>query len=175
MREPLWAGADSALLTEFEPELGIVPPERTVVKVLANADVLVFGIRCDDPDPGRITSFSRARDADLSAEDHVRLVLDPFLNEQSGYVFAVNPDGARSSRRAALSRRRLAGAVGRRGASMPPSASARIRSPSFPYTRTSRKRKPMSGAPTSAVSACSFPRSDGSSSKARTSSTSGPA
>ena len=95
MREPVWATADSALLTEFEPELGAVTSERTVVKVLANADMLVLGIRCDDPDPDRITSFSRARDADLSAEDHVRIVLDPFLNEQSGYVFAVNPDGAR--------------------------------------------------------------------------------
>lgn len=95
MREPVWATADSALLTEFEPELGSVPAERTVVKVLANADMLVFGIRCDDPDPDRITSFSRARDPDLSEEDHVRIVLDPFLNEQSGYVFAVNPDGAR--------------------------------------------------------------------------------
>ncbi len=95
MREPVWATADSGVLTEYEPELGIIPPERTVVKVLANADVLVVGIRCDDPQPERITSFSRARDADLSAEDHVRIVLDPFLNEQSGYVFAVNPHGAR--------------------------------------------------------------------------------
>ena len=95
MREPAWATADSALLTEFEPGRGTVPPERTVVKVLASADVLVFGIRCDDPGAGRITSFARTRDADLSTEDHVRLVLDPFLNGQSGYVFAVNPDGAR--------------------------------------------------------------------------------
>ena len=95
MREPAWATADSALLTEFEPELGTIPAERTVVKVLANADMLVVGIRCDDPEPSRITSFSRARDADLSTEDHVRIVLDPFLNEQSGYVFAVNPNGAR--------------------------------------------------------------------------------
>ena len=95
MREPVWATADSGVLTEFEPERGTVPAERTVVKVLANADELVFGIRCDDPEPDKITSFSRARDADLSAEDHVRIVLDPFLNEQSGYVFAVNPNGAR--------------------------------------------------------------------------------
>lgn len=95
MREGVWATADSAVLTEFEPTQGASPPERTVVKVLANTDVLVFGIRCDDTDPGRITSFSRARDADLTTEDHVRLVLDPFLNEQSGYVFAVNPNGAR--------------------------------------------------------------------------------
>jgi hypothetical protein len=95
MREPEWATADSAVLTEFEPEQGIVPAERTVVKVLGNADELVFGIRCDDPEPDKVTSFSRGRDADLSAEDHVRIVLDPFLNGQSGYVFAVNPSGAR--------------------------------------------------------------------------------
>ena len=95
MREPAWAMADSAVLSEFEPAQGVVPPERTVVKVLASADLLVVGIRCDDPAPDRITSFARARDADLSTEDHVRLVLDPFLNGQSGYVFAVNPDGAR--------------------------------------------------------------------------------
>src|SRR5205809_1847887 len=95
MREPAWATADSGVLTEFEPAQGVVPPERTVVKVLASADLLVVGIRCDDPAPDRITSFARARDADLSTEDHVRLVLDPFLNGQSGYVFAVNPDGAR--------------------------------------------------------------------------------
>ncbi len=95
MREPAWATADSALLTEFEPGQGTIPPERTVVKVLASADVLVFGIRCDDPDPDRITSFARARDADLASEDHVRIVLDPFRNGQSGYVFAVNPNGAR--------------------------------------------------------------------------------
>ena len=95
MREPAWAMADSALLTEFEPGQGTIPPERTVVKVFASADLIVIGIRCDDPDPGRITSFARTRDADLSTEDHVRLVLDPFLNGQSGYVFAVNPDGAR--------------------------------------------------------------------------------
>src|SRR5438876_397805 len=95
MREPVWTTADSAVLTEFEPELGTVPAERTVVKVLASADELVFGIRCDDPEPDKLTSFARARDADLSAEDHVRIVLDPFLSEQSGYVFAVNPNGAR--------------------------------------------------------------------------------
>ena len=95
MREPAWTSADSAVLTEFEPARNAVPAERTVVKVLANADMLVIGIRCDDPEPSRITSFFRARDSDLSAEDHVRIVLDPFMTGQAGYVFAVNPSGAR--------------------------------------------------------------------------------
>ncbi len=77
MREPVWATADSGVLTEYEPELGIIPPERTVVKVLANADVLVVGIRCDDPQPERLTSFSRARHAYPSAEAHVAMLPPP--------------------------------------------------------------------------------------------------
>ena len=95
LNEAAWATADSAILTEFEPAQETIPRDRTVVKVLVSAEELVFGIRCDDAEPARITSFARARDADLESEDHVRIVLDPFLNEQSGYVFAVNPSGAR--------------------------------------------------------------------------------
>src|SRR5258708_35273641 len=95
MRDQVWATVDSAVLSEVEPMAGGIPRERTVVKVLASADLLIIGVRCDDPGGADITSFSRARDADLSAEDHVRIVIDPFLNGQSGYVFAVNPSGAR--------------------------------------------------------------------------------
>ena len=95
LSEAAWATADSAILTEFEPAQETIPRDRTVVKVLVSAEELVFGIRCDDAEPARITSFARARDADLESEDHVRIVLDPFRNEQSGYVFAVNPSGAR--------------------------------------------------------------------------------
>jgi hypothetical protein len=40
-------------------------------------------------------SFSVQRDADLHAEDHVRVVLGPFRDGRAGYVFAVNPSGAR--------------------------------------------------------------------------------
>jgi hypothetical protein len=35
------------------------------------------------------------RDAPLTQEDHVRIVIDSFLDGRSGYVFAVNPSGAR--------------------------------------------------------------------------------
>ena len=42
-----------------------------------------------------IVSFSVRRDAVLDSEDHVRIVLGPFADGRSGYVFAVNPSGAR--------------------------------------------------------------------------------
>jgi hypothetical protein len=68
---------------------------RTSVRVLADAHALVIGIVCDDPEPSRIVSFSVRRDATLDSEDHVRVVLGPFLDGRSGYLFAVNPSGAR--------------------------------------------------------------------------------
>jgi hypothetical protein len=65
------------------------------VQVLAGPGGLAIGIVCEDPDPSRIVSFSVRRDAPLGNEDHIRVVLGPFLDGRSGYVFAVNPSGAR--------------------------------------------------------------------------------
>lgn len=94
--EPEWRAADSiADLTQIEPREGATPNGRTVVRVLARPDALVIGIRADDPEPGRITSFARQRDASLISEDHLRIVLDTYLDGRSGYVFIVNPAGAR--------------------------------------------------------------------------------
>ncbi|MDQ8163455.1 MAG: carbohydrate binding family 9 domain-containing protein, partial [Gemmatimonadota bacterium] len=94
--EAMWAAADSiGALTEIEPVAGRAPAGRTVVRVLADADRLVIGVRADDPNPDGIVSFARERDNSLANEDHVKLVLDTYLDGRSGYVFAVNPNGAR--------------------------------------------------------------------------------
>ena len=96
LSEPAWAGAPAIdEFTQVEPDEGAAPSSRTTVKVLANARAIVFGITCDDPDPSGIVSFSVRRDAGLNSEDHVRIVLGPFVDGRSGYVFAVNPSGAR--------------------------------------------------------------------------------
>jgi hypothetical protein len=94
--EPAWAAADSIpTLTVIEPTEGAPPSGRTVVRVLADGSAIVVGVRADDPEPDRITSFARERDASLDNEDNIRLVLDTYLDGRSGYVFIVNPNGAR--------------------------------------------------------------------------------
>ena len=94
--EPAWWAVDSiANLVTIEPREGAVPTARTVVRVLASPTELVIGAQCLDPDPSRIVSPSKARDAILDDEDHLTLVLDTFLDGRSGYLFAVNPSGAR--------------------------------------------------------------------------------
>jgi hypothetical protein len=81
--------------TQSDPVEGAAPSVRTTVRVLAGPKALVIGIVCEEPDRDRIVSFSVRRDAALAAEDHIRVVLGPFLDGRSGYVFAVNPSGSR--------------------------------------------------------------------------------
>jgi len=94
--EAAWVQADAITsLTMTEPHEGATPSMATRVRVLASRRHLVIGIECDDPDPAGIVSFSKKRDPDLEGEDYVGIVIDTFLDGRSGYVFAVNPEGAR--------------------------------------------------------------------------------
>ena len=94
--EPVWAEADSIPdLTMIEPTVGGPTTGRTVVRVLADRNVLVIGIACYDPDPSGIVSYAKARDVHLDNEDHLRIVLDTFRDGRSGYQFNINPSGSR--------------------------------------------------------------------------------
>lgn len=94
--EAEWSAAEvTSSMTMLEPTEGIVPTLATRIRVLVGAREIVIGVECADPNPGGIVSYSKARDSRLSREDHVKIVLDTFLDGRSGYVFAVNPTGAR--------------------------------------------------------------------------------
>lgn len=96
LAEASWTSADRAdTFTQTDPAEGAPASARTVVRVLADARALVIGVVCDVPAPGDIVSFSVRRDAALTSEDHVGIVLGPSLDGRSGYLFAVNPSGAR--------------------------------------------------------------------------------
>lgn len=94
--EAAWSTAEAIdRFTQSEPAEGAPATFRTTIRVIAGPKSLALGIVCDDPDPAGIVSFSVRRDASLQSEDHVRFVLGPFGDGRSGYVFAVNPSGAR--------------------------------------------------------------------------------
>ena len=96
LSEPQWAAAPPIdRLTMTEPIEGGELVGHTEVRVLANSRFLVIGIRALDPDPAGIVSTSKARDPQLRSEDHIKIVLDPFLDGRTGYIFAINPGGAR--------------------------------------------------------------------------------
>jgi len=94
--EPIWLTALAIpYLTMTEPVEGGDLVGTTVVRVLADSRMIVIGIACSDPEPSRIVSYSKARDSELRGEDHIKFILDTFLDGRSGYIFAVNPSGAR--------------------------------------------------------------------------------
>ncbi len=96
LTEPDWFHADSIIhLTMIEPHPGGQPTARTVVRVLANRKSLYIGVMCYDPEPEKIVAYSRGRDARLSREDYIALALDTFNDGRTGYIFRVNPAGAR--------------------------------------------------------------------------------
>jgi hypothetical protein len=94
--EAAWSSAQPTdAFSQTDPSEGAPPTGRTVVRVFADRRALVMGIVCEYRDDVGIVSFSVRRDAPLTSEDHVRIVLGPFADGRSGYVFAVNPSGAR--------------------------------------------------------------------------------
>ena len=96
LNEAAWSAAEEIdSFTQTEPTENAPPTLRTTVRVLAGPKALVVGIVCEDSDPSGIVSFSVRRDAVLTSEDNVRVVIGPFLDGRSGYVFSVNPSGAR--------------------------------------------------------------------------------
>ena len=94
--EPAWASAAPIDdLTAGRSAEGAAPSRTDAVRVLAGPKAIVIGIVCDDPDPSASSASACAATPRSTSEDHVRIVLGPFLDGRSGYVFAVNPSGAR--------------------------------------------------------------------------------
>ncbi len=77
-------------------ELGAPVSERTEVAVLFDADALYIGFWGYDSDPSGIRAAEMARDFDWSSEDAFQVVLDPFHDHRTGYLFVINPNGARA-------------------------------------------------------------------------------
>jgi hypothetical protein len=93
--EPAWALAPQVSLTQQAPRPGGASPFTTTVKVLLTPKGIYFGIRCQDPDAARISIHSLLRDADLTGDDSVAVVLDTSGDGGTGYFFRINAGGAR--------------------------------------------------------------------------------
>jgi len=93
--ESFWATADS--IDDFrqrEPLEGSSATEHTVVKVAHDAAALYIAVRCDDSNMRGVRASQLRRDADLSSDDNVRLLIDSFDDRRSAFVFGTNPNGA---------------------------------------------------------------------------------
>jgi hypothetical protein len=84
-----------AALTQAEPTPGAPTPYKTELRLLTDGRTLYLGVRCFDPEPGRLAVHTLQRDGDMSGDDKIDIVLDSYGDDRTGYVFKVNAAGAR--------------------------------------------------------------------------------
>ena len=111
LSDAVWALA--VPFTEFrmvEPTPGGAPTERTELRVIYDEANLYLGLRCFDSEAGRIAANTMAHDGGSASssmmyyggapqgpsDDLIRILIDPFLDKRTAYIFYLNPLGARS-------------------------------------------------------------------------------
>ncbi len=95
LREADWSRAEPlGDILQREPREGMPATERTDVRMLHDSENLYIGIYCYDSAPGGIIGTQMSRDADLSVDDRVELLLDTFRDSRNAFYFATNPLGA---------------------------------------------------------------------------------
>lgn len=93
--EPIWRAAPTiGDLTQRQPEQSLPPTDRTDVTLLYDREYLYIGVVSYDSEPQRVIGTQMARDASLSSDDRVEILLDTFRDQRSAFYFATNPSGA---------------------------------------------------------------------------------
>ncbi len=96
LEESIWRSAPVLKLTQQSPKPGEPTPFDTEVRVVVTRDRVYFGFLCKDPDPRRIAVHTMRRDAAMTGDDTVSLVLDTYDDRRTGYFFQINSAGARA-------------------------------------------------------------------------------
>ena len=93
--EPIWRAAPRiGDLTQRQPDEGRSPTQRTEVTLVYDRDNLYVGVVAHDSEPQRVIGSQMARDASLSSDDRIEILLDTFRDHRSAFYFATNPSGA---------------------------------------------------------------------------------
>jgi len=97
-----------------EPRPNSDPTEKTELRVLYDEGSLYIGVLCLDSEPHRIAANTMAHDSsassgggwmgmfhshggpNTSSDDLIRVLIDPFQDKRTAYLFYINPLGARS-------------------------------------------------------------------------------
>ncbi len=92
--EPAWDTVEPWLPTQYEPDNGAPPTERTEFLVAYDDDYLYLALRGYDRDSMGIRANTFYRDR-LSGGDHFEILLDTFNDNETGVLFTTTPTGNR--------------------------------------------------------------------------------
>ena len=96
LSDPAWSKATVIdKFTQKQPNPGTEPTERTVVRIMFDANNLYFGIYNYDSQPDAIIARSMERDGPLYTADSIVIQLDPGQTRRNAYSFEVGASGGR--------------------------------------------------------------------------------
>ena len=94
LKDPAWEGVVPLdAFWQTAPDAGFPASQSTEVRILFTDTTLYFGVVCYDEDPSGIVVNESRRDSPLDDTDSFQIVLDTYLDRQSGFVFGTNPTG----------------------------------------------------------------------------------
>lgn len=71
------------------------PSQRTEVRLFYTRDALYVGARMYEEDPSKITANVLLQGQGLPNDDSFNVMLDPYLDRRSGFIFEINANGVR--------------------------------------------------------------------------------
>jgi len=77
---------------QFQPGNGEPPTEKTEFLVAIDDQNLYIGARLHDSEPAGIKRWQLVQGAAVVNDDYVQILLDPYNNRRTGYIFYVNPN-----------------------------------------------------------------------------------
>lgn len=96
LEEKFWQEAQvAANFTQRELDEGQPVTEPTQVAAAYTKTSLFFGIWCFDKEPEKLIAKEMKRDFSHSAEDNFEIIIDTYHDKRNGYLFIINPNGAR--------------------------------------------------------------------------------
>lgn len=80
----------------IEPNTGGDPSEKTELRVIYDDSNLYIGIFCYASEPSKISVGTLQHDNSGNGNDQIQILLDPFQDKRTAYIFFVNAKGART-------------------------------------------------------------------------------
>ena len=82
--------------TQRELNFGQPASEKTETSILYDNNNLYIGVWCYQKETGKITAKFMSRDFDVDNDDVFGILISPFNDKRNGYLFVINPNGARA-------------------------------------------------------------------------------
>ncbi len=97
LNEDVWQKAmHISNFTQRDLNFGEPVSERTETAVLYDKNTLYIGIWCYQKDASKIVAKNLNRDFDYETDDNFQIIISPFNDNRNGYLFVINPNGARA-------------------------------------------------------------------------------